>query len=157
INRTSAHRSSTRRAPARRATPMAPVAPVAAPHPGLFARHYERAFYDGVQKINREDYAGALEAFKDADESDDKHRAISPTLCAGVLCFQLEDHAGALPYLERIVNSAQALPDKLMSKYARDMHISVDVNGIPIPVEVGSLAAAMLTAVCYSETGRLQE
>jgi tetratricopeptide (TPR) repeat protein len=135
---------------------MAPQ-PAPAPHPGIFARHYERAFFDGATKISAGHFEAALAAFKDADQSDDKHRAISPALFAGVLSFQLGDHAAAMGYLERIASSAQTLPDKLMNKYAPNLHISVDVNQIPIPVPIGSLAAAMLLAECYGETGRVQQ
>jgi tetratricopeptide (TPR) repeat protein len=155
-------RSSARRSPARRPSARAPAGlsvaqPATAPHPGIFARHYERAFYDGVEKISHEDYDAALTAFEDADKSDDKHRAISPALFAGVLSFQLGDHATATTYLERIANSAQSLPDKLMSKYARGLHISVDIDRVSVPVEIGSLAAAMLLAQCYAETDRVEE
>jgi hypothetical protein len=156
-------RSSGRRA-TRRSAALRPVAspsiasPSApAPHPGIFARHYERAFFDGITKISTGEYEAALAAFKDADQSDDKHRAISPALFAGVLSFQLGDHTAAMAYLERIASSAQTLPDGLMNKYAPNLHISVDVNQIPIPVPIGSLAAAMLLAECYGETGRVQQ
>jgi tetratricopeptide (TPR) repeat protein len=155
-------RSSARRSPARRPSTQAPAAlspapPTTAPHPGIFARHYERAFYNGVQKVSREDNKAALTAFQDADQSDDKHRALSPALFAGVLSFQLGDHATATTYLERIANSAQSLPDKLMNKYAQGLHISVDIDRVSIPVEIGSLAAAMLLAQCYAETDRVEE
>jgi len=155
-------RSSARRSPARRSSARAPAAlsmaqPAAAQRPGIFARHYERAFYEGVEKITHEDYQAALSAFADADQSDDKHRAISPALFAGVLSFQLGDHATATTYLERIANSAQLLPDKLMSKYAQGLHIGVDIDRVSVPVEIGSLAAAMLLAQCYAETGRVEE
>jgi len=155
-------RSSARRSPARRPSTRAPAAlsvaqPAAAPRPGIFARHYERAFYEGVENVSHEDYSAALTAFVDADQSDDKHRAISPALFAGVLSFQLGDHQTATTYLERIANSAQSLPDKLMSKYAQGLHISVDIDRVSIPVEIGSLAAAMLLAQCYVETDRVEE
>jgi tetratricopeptide (TPR) repeat protein len=156
IDRSSRHRSNTRRSAAP-ASPSIAAPPAPAPHPGIFARHYERAFFDGVQKVTAGEYEAALAAFKDADQSDDKHRAISPALFAGVLSFQLGDHAPAATYLERITHSAQPLPDKLMSKYAPDLHMSVDVNRVSIPVLVGSLAAAMLLAECYAETGRVPQ
>jgi tetratricopeptide (TPR) repeat protein len=131
--------------------------PSAITHPGIFARHYDRAFYLGITKLATGDNAGALAAFQDADKSDDKHSALSPALFAGVLSFQLDDHAGAIPYLERVTNSAQALPDKLMLKYAPDHYVGIQVGHISFPVHVGSAAAALLLAECYSETDRLQE
>jgi tetratricopeptide (TPR) repeat protein len=158
IDRSSVRRSSTPRAASRPvASPSRAPQPAPAPHPGIFARHYERAFFDGVRKITAGEYDAALAAFKDADQSDDKHRAISPALFAGVVSFQLGDHAAAMAYLERIASSAQPLPDKLMNRYAPNLHISVDVNQVPIPVPVGSLAAAMLLAECYAETGRVHQ
>jgi tetratricopeptide (TPR) repeat protein len=159
IDRSSAHRSTARRETARTGPRMSSpsvASPAAPPHPGLFARHYEHAFFDGVAKVNAGEYEAALTAFKDADESDDKHRAISPALFAGILSFQLNDHAAATTYLERIASSTQPLPDQLMNKYAPDLHVSVDVNRVSIPVPVGSVAAAMLLAQCYAETGKLQ-
>src|SRR6202043_835867 len=98
--------------------------------PGLLARHYERAFYTGTIKLAAGDEADALAAFKDADESDDKHRAISPALFAGVLSFQLGDHETAMPYFERVVTSTQSLPDQLMDKYAPDQLVVIEVNKI---------------------------
>jgi tetratricopeptide (TPR) repeat protein len=157
IDRSSPRRSPARRSPARAPAALSVAQPAAAPRPGIFARHYERTFYEGVQKISHEDYQGALTAFEDADQSDDKHRAISPALFAGVLSFQLGDHATAATYLERIANSSQSLPDKLMGKYAQGLHISVDIDRVSIPVEIGSLAAAMLLAQCYAETNRVDE
>jgi tetratricopeptide (TPR) repeat protein len=141
----------------RRSPPAAPARPTPPAHPGVFARHYERAFYLGTTKIAAGDDKAALAAFRDADTSDDKHRAVSPALFAGVLTFQLGDHPGAVPYLERVTNSAQSLPDKLMSKYAPSLHLGVEVNRISLPVPMGSVAAAMLLAECYCETGRVQE
>ena len=44
-----------------------------------------------------------------------------------------------------------------MSKYAPSLHLSIEVNRISLPVPMGSVAAAMLLAECYCETGRLQE
>lgn len=148
----------TSRPPAkRRSPPVAPAKPRAAAHPGVFARHYERAFYLGTTKLAAGDDKAALAAFRDADTSDDKHRAVSPALFAGVLAFQLGDHASAVPYLERVTNSAQSLPDKLMSKYAPSLHLGVQVDRIGLTVPMGSVAAAMLLAECYAETGRVQE
>ena len=138
---------------------LEPRAAIPAPsaHPGVFARHYERAFYLGTTKLAAGEDKAALAAFRDADTSDDKHRAISPALFAGVLAFQLGDHEAAVPYLERVTNSALSLPDNLMHKYAPSLHLSVEVNRISLPVPMGSVAAAMLLAECYCETGRLQE
>ncbi|MGO9248867.1 MAG: DUF4236 domain-containing protein [Solirubrobacteraceae bacterium] len=158
-------RSSTRKPAARASSPRAsrrpPRAAAAIPapsaHPGVFARHYERAFYLGTTKLAAGEDKAALAAFRDADTSDDKHRAISPALFAGVLAFQLGDHEAAVPYLERVTNSALSLPDNLMHKYAPSLHLSVEVNRISLPVPMGSVAAAMLLAECYCETGRLQE
>jgi tetratricopeptide (TPR) repeat protein len=141
----------------RRSPPGAPARPTPPAHPGVFARHYERAFYLGTTKLTAGDDKAVLAAFRDADTSDDKHRAVSPALFAGVLAFQLGDHEGAVPYLERVTNSAQPLPDKLMSKYAPSLHLSVEVNRISLPVPMGSVAAAMLLAECYAEAGRVQE
>jgi tetratricopeptide (TPR) repeat protein len=151
-------RSTTRRTrgAAPRTTGYAP-APARPAHPGLFARHYERAFYDGIAKLAAGDEVAALAAFKDADESDDKHRAISPALFAGVLSFQLGDHQAATSYFERVVSSTQALPDQLMAKYAPDHVVVIQINSVSIPVPVGSTAAAMLLAECYSETDRMQQ
>lgn len=129
----------------RRSPPAAPARRTPPAHPGVFARHYERAFYLGTTKLTAGDDKAALAAFRDADTSDDKHRAVSPALFAGVLAFQLGDHEGAVPYLERVTNSAQPLPDKLMSKYAPSLHLSVEVNRISLPVPMGSVAAAMET------------
>jgi tetratricopeptide (TPR) repeat protein len=156
-------RSSSRRPAARKSgtrpvsRPSVAARPSPPPHPGIFARHYERAFFEGLTKVAAGEDKAALAAFEDADQSDDKHRAISPALFAGVLSFQLGDHATAATYLERITNSAQTLPDKLMSKYAPDLHVSIDVNAISLPVPIGSVAATMLLAECFAETGRLQE
>jgi tetratricopeptide (TPR) repeat protein len=149
-------RPSTRRTTAR-APEVSSVQPAQPAHPGVLARHYERAFYHGTVKLAAGENEAALAAFRDADESDDKHRAISPALLAGVLSFQLGDHKRALSYLERVTNSAQTLPDKLMSKYAPDLYIGVEVNHITLPIHVGSAAAAMLLAACYREVGRLHE
>jgi tetratricopeptide (TPR) repeat protein len=142
---------------ARRSPPAAPARPSPPAHPGVFARHYERAFYLGATKLAAGDDKAALAAFRDADTSDDKHRAVSPALFAGVLAFQLGDHASAVPYLERITNSAQSLPDRLMSKYAPSLHLGVQVDRIALTIPMGSMAAAMLLAECYAETGRVQE
>jgi Protein of unknown function (DUF4236) len=152
-------RSTTRKAaPApRRSNQAAVPAPAKPAHPGLLARHYERAFYTGITKLGAGDEAGALAAFKDADESDEKHRAISPALFAGVLSFQLGDHETAASYFERVTSSTQSLPDQLMGKYAADQIVVIQVNKISIPVPVGSTAAAMLLAECYCETDRVQE
>lgn len=154
--RSSKARSSSPRT-ARRSPTAAPARPSPLAHPGIFARHYERAFYLGTTKLVAGDDKAALAAFRDADASDDKHRAVSPALFVGVLTFQLGDHPGAVPYLERVTNSAQSLPDKLMSKYAPSLYLSVEVNRISLPVPMGSVAAAMLLAECYAEIGRLQE
>jgi tetratricopeptide (TPR) repeat protein len=159
IDRSSTRRSASR-ASSRRTNTRASVAdarPALPARPGILARHYERAFYLGTTKLAAGQDKAALTAFRDADTSDDKHRAISPALFAGVLAFQLGDHAASVPYLERVTNSAQTLPDKLMSKYAPSLHMSIEVNRISLPVPMGSLAAAMLLAECYCETGRVQE
>lgn len=83
----------------RRPTQAAAARPTPPAHPGVFARHYERAFYLGTTKLAAGEDKAALAAFRDADTSDDKHRAISPALFAGALAFQLGDHATAVPYL----------------------------------------------------------
>jgi tetratricopeptide (TPR) repeat protein len=134
-----------------------PARPVSAPHPGLFARHFERAFYDGIQKLNKGDGPGALAAFVDADQSDDKHRALSPALLAGILNYQLGEPEQAIPYLERVTKAAQTLPDGLMVKYGGQLIIDLVVGHIPITLHVGSAAASMVLAECYRATGRLQE
>ncbi len=135
-----------------------PAAPPKAQHPGLLARHYERAFYEGTKKLAAGDAAAALDAFRDADESDDKHRAISPALFVGVLVSELGDRAAAIPYLERVTQSGQALPDKLMAKYCPNAGITVTRGSdIEFPVSLGSFAATMILAECYRDTGRIQE
>ena len=129
-----------------------------AAHPGLFARHYERAFYDGVQKLANGKTEEALAAFRDADLSDDKHRAISPALLVGILTFELGDPAAATPHLERVTASAQALPDELMSKYASGLLINVAIgHHIEMPIEIGSVAASLVLAECYRDAGRVHE
>ncbi len=148
-------RSSTRRTTAR--APAVSSAEPAAAHPGLLARHYERAFYHGTVKLAAGENEAALAEFRDADESDDKHRAISPALLVGVLLCRAGDHKSALSYLERVTTSAQTLPDELMSKYAPDLYVGVEINRITLPIHLGSAAAAMLLATCYQDAGRLKE
>jgi tetratricopeptide (TPR) repeat protein len=159
IDRSSTRQKSTRSArPASRATAAAPARPATQAHPGLLARHYERAFYNGVQKLIAGQTQSALADFRDADESDDKHRAISPALLVGMLLTQLGDQAGAVPYLERVTKSAQPLPDELITKYAPDLAVTVLVDEqVRIPMAVGSPAATVLLAESYAATNRLPE
>jgi len=81
----------------------------------------------------------ALSNFRDADDSDDKHRALSPALFVGALNFQLGSKADAIPYLARVTRSAQALPDKLLAKYDNDFHIELLLRG-RIPIRLPLLA-----------------
>jgi tetratricopeptide (TPR) repeat protein len=111
-----------------------------------------------MQKLAAKDRAGALAAFRDADDSDDKHRVISPALFAGVLAGQAGDYAAAVPYLERVATSAQHLPDKLMAQYANDQYVAMQIGEVlTFPLRLGSLAASLLLAQAYQHTGRLQE
>jgi tetratricopeptide (TPR) repeat protein len=159
VDRSSSRRPKRASSAMRGATSLSPPSSHAAPapHPGIFARHYERAFFEGLHKLAAGEDETALAAFKDADESDDKHRAISPALFAGLLSYQLGDHVAAASYLERIAGSAQQLPDRLMAKYAPEMQVSIEIKPIAMPVPVGSVAAAMLLGSCYAESGRVQE
>ncbi len=135
-----------------------PAARAAAPrHPGLFARHFERAYFAGIQKLNSGDSQGALAAFVDADQSDDKHRALSPALLAGILNYQLGEPARAIPFLERVTTSAQHLPDRLMTRYGGQLIIDLVIGRMPFRIDVGSAAASVVLAECYRATGRLQE
>jgi len=136
----------------------APVAGAVAKRPGIFARHYERSFHDAIQKLAAGDSQAALAAFVEADESDDKHRVISPAMFAGFQTAQLGDHAAAIPYLERVAASEVQLPDALMNKYAGSVESSLRVDEqISIPMEIGSAAASFVLAQCYCDTGRLDE
>jgi tetratricopeptide (TPR) repeat protein len=136
----------------------APAVREAAPrHPGLFARHFERAFFDGIQKLNGGASRAALAAFVDADQSDDKHRALSPALLAGILNYQLGEPARAIPFLERVTTSAQHLPDRLMARYGGQLIIDLVIGRIPFKIQVGSAAASVVLAECYRATGRLEE
>jgi tetratricopeptide (TPR) repeat protein len=155
VDRSTARQRSRRANTGRVNTPVA--RPAAPPHPGLFARHFERAFYRGIQKLNAGEARPALAAFVEADQSDDTHQAISPALLAGLLNYQLDDPQSAIPYLERVTTSAEEVPDRLMAKYGGQLIIDLVIGGIPFRLLVDSAAASMVLAECYRATGRLQE
>jgi tetratricopeptide (TPR) repeat protein len=155
INRT----GRTRRARTQPAVESAIYAPAPGPsHPGVFARHYERAFAHGVQQFLAGQHEQALESFGDAARSDDKDRAIADDLFVGILSAQLGHTQEAIPALEKVVAHPEALPDILMTKYADGLRINLQVGELmAFPVELGSVAAVMVLATCYREAGRLDE
>lgn len=138
--------------------PLVPDAPSAAAHPGLFAHHYERAFYSGIQQLANGNLDTAVAAFREADQADRKHHVVSPALFVGFLTAELGDAATAIPYLERVTTSERRLPDELMNKYAGRLQGDLRVDGqISMPIEIGSAAAAFVLAQCYGDTGRVED
>jgi hypothetical protein len=95
----------------------APVAPLRPPKPGLLASGYEKAFHKAVQTYAQGDVSGAVALFREAAAKDTSDKALADDLFAGILSVQVEDDDQAIPYLEKVVASDQALPDRLMQKY----------------------------------------
>lgn len=84
--------------------------------PGIFARHSERAFYQGIHALSGGDAARAVAFFYDADRADTKHRTAAPALLLGLLLAGRGEMAEAIPYLERALGSDAVLGDRLMAQ-----------------------------------------
>lgn len=76
--------------------------------PGLFGARYERAFYDGVQRLQSSDRQDALRCFQQADQHGSRRGVLSPALLSGIILTQLSQPADAIPYLERVTTAERA-------------------------------------------------
>jgi tetratricopeptide (TPR) repeat protein len=143
---------------ARRASAPVPVSPPAPPKPGLLAPGYEKAFCKALQHFVNGDVKAAAALFEESSAKDSGERVLADDLFAGLLRAQLEDEHAAIPYLEKVVRSDQALPDELMDKYVAGGGIVVAITDeVKVEVPFGSLAAALTLAEVYQRTGRRDE
>jgi tetratricopeptide (TPR) repeat protein len=141
----------------RRTAPV-PVAPPSPRKPGMLASAYEKTFYKGCQAIadGKIDEGAAL--FREASAKDGKDKSLADDLLAGMFSAQLNQDDAAIPYLEKVVASNQALPDALMQKYLPGGGVYVPVTeNVGVEVPFSSLAAALTLAEVYQRNGRTGE
>ena len=142
----------------RRASAPVPVSPPAPPKPGMLAPGYEKSFQKALQHYVKGDIAVAASLFEESSAKDSDEKVLADDLFAGLLRIQLEDEEAAIPYLEKVVQSADALPDELMDKYIAGGGMAIAITDeVKVDVPFGSLAAALTLAEAYQRTGRRDE
>lgn len=145
----------------RRTTTARPQAHAIGPapaKPGMLTPKYEKAFYKGIQALLHGQHQEALGHFREASQRDTSDKSSSDDLLVGLTSIQAQDYEGAVPFLEKVVESDTPLPDDLVLKYAPGlaMRISVTEN---VSVEAGpsSLLAALALVECYERLDRTEE
>jgi tetratricopeptide (TPR) repeat protein len=132
--------------------------PLAPPKPGMLAPAYEKKFAKGINAYMRGDAEEALALFEEASSRDDRDRAVSDDLFAGLLLAQLGRGEDAIPYLEKVVRSSTPLPDTLMKKYGVAGGIEIAITPrVKVEVEFGSVAAALALVEVYQQVDRTEE
>jgi len=147
------------------------------PGTGLYHRERTRVFGGAIapqlagerRSPAESSYATALEAYSQgsfdaayqgfAAAIKQRVGGVSADFFAGVSLFMSGRVPQAIPHLERVVESDQELPDRLLNTYAPPDQVSLRfeialVQGIYASLEVDSLAAALLLAEAYQGTGK---
>lgn len=125
----------------------------------LFAPRSEKSYVKGVKWTLRGQYQAAVKAFQECLADDPS--AISAYFLAAYSLIKLGDEKGAIPWLDKLVQSDQALPDPLMQKHRLDgtfIVIIIPLSITPlvqVEIEMGTIGAALLLAELYQEHGRL--
>ncbi len=126
--------------------------------PGVLAPPLEREFFMGLEELNRGEPQLALERFESAARRDNKDRALSDDLLAGLTAVHVGDAARAVPHLEAVVASDAGLPDDLLLKYAPELAFEVSITPeVTALIPAGSMAAALALIECYQDVGRHEE
>jgi len=136
------------------------MGPQSVPKPGWLASDTERRFHAGVVAYLAQDWQAAYAALAQVASSDDRNT--SDDLLAALAAHNVGDSPAAISYMERVVASDVALPDKLMSKYLPpdrvDMALRVSVTDqVLAVVGLDSLGATLMLGEMYQRAGRLEE
>ena len=112
----------------------------------------------GLEELNRGEPQLALERFESAARRDNRDRALSDDLLAGLTAVHVGDVARAMPHLEAVVTSDAGLPDALLLKYAPELAFEVSITPeVSALIPAGSMAAALALIECYQDVGRHEE
>ena len=112
----------------------------------------------GLEELNRGEPQLALGRFESAARRDNKDRALSDDLLAGLTAVHVGDAARAVPHLEAVVASDAGLPDALLLKYAPELAFEVSITPeVSALIPAGSMAAALALIECYQDVGRHEE
>jgi tetratricopeptide (TPR) repeat protein len=121
------------------------------PKPGWLASESEKRFREGVVAYLKQDWSGAATAFELATTRDTRN--ISDDFFLGVTLVRLERYRDAAPVLERVVASAQGLPDQFMAKYVPgtlEMDLPI-TDHVRVRVGFDSVGASLVLAEVYQE------
>ncbi|HEX2069689.1 MAG TPA: DUF4236 domain-containing protein [Actinomycetota bacterium] len=128
------------------------------PRAGLFAPKSEKAFVKGVAKYMQGNYPAALEAFEQSMARDPARLHIAEEYFAAFCLVALGRNQQAAHMLEDVFGSNVELPDPLMQKYGIGGAAFVTVTpNVVARVPHGNLAAGLLLAEIYQQTGRAEE
>lgn len=121
------------------------------PKAGWLSSEAEKRFRDGVVAYLKHDWEAAATAFEQATARDERN--ISDDFFLAATYVRLERHAEAAPVLERVVASATALPDQLISKYvpgALELDLPI-TDRVHVRVGFDSIGASLVLAEVYQE------
>lgn len=128
------------------------------PRAGLFAPKSEKAFVKGVARYMQGNYPAALEAFEQSMARDPTRLHIAEEYFAAFCLVKLGRNQQAAHMLEDVLGSNVELPDALMQKYGIGGVALVTVTpNVVAQVAHGNLAAGLLLAELYQQTGRPDE
>lgn len=124
------------------------------PKPGLFASSQEKDLANAMKDYQAGQIDEALEHFLDAASKE----AGAAIFAAAILAEKDRKDYRAVELLERVVQSDEEFPTKLMEKYFPSATIDIDVTpNVTVIVPVDGLAATLLLVELYQAQRRVRE
>jgi tetratricopeptide (TPR) repeat protein len=127
------------------------------PRPGFFASSTERRFRDGLVAYLQQQWTEAVQAFELATAADSRN--LSDDFFLGASYARLQRFADAAKSFEKVVASADGLPDEFMRKYVPGtLTIQLPITDrVVVGVGFNSVGAALILAELYQQLGRQSE
>ncbi len=150
-------------APRSRSTPPGPteitpdIVERVIPHPGFLASNTEKRFREGLVAYLQQRWSDAAQLFALASATDSRN--LSDDFLLGASLVRLERFAEGAAAFEKVVQSANGLPDSLMRKFVPGtltMQVPI-TDRVVLPIAFNSVGAAVILAELYQQLGRRSE
>ena len=162
ISYVDSHGGSRRSSGGKRTAAPAPSEPrpsIKVKRPGLFASASEKRFAAGVKAYVGGETDAALALFRESSDRDDRNRTSADDLMCGILYLTVKEQPQeAAVFFERVVASANPLPDKLIRTYVPGLQFGVELtNDLRVMSPPSSELAVEMLARAYGELDRTDE
>lgn len=127
------------------------------PRPGFLASNTEKRFREGLVAYLQQQWTDAAQAFELASSADSRN--LSDDFFLGASYVRLQRFTDAAKCFEKVIGSAEGLPDALMQRYVPGtltMQLPI-TDRVVVGIGFNSVGAALILAELYQELGRRSE